>query len=140
MFTLLKTFTGLVAGMLFGIGLTISGMTDPNVVIGFLDLTGNWDPRLLIVMASALIITALGFYLIFKRTAPLLEERFSLPTLKSVDKNLLIGAIYFGVGWGLSGYCPGPVIAGVLINPNEALPFIIAMVVGMKIAHWQKSR
>lgn len=134
----LKIFAALLAGILFGLGLTISEMTNPTVVIGFLDIMGSWDPRLVVVMASALMFTALGFYFIFKRKKPVLNDSFSLPILCKVDQPLIIGAICFGIGWGLSGYCPGPAIAGVIINPAEVFPFILAMIVGMKIAHWQK--
>lgn len=136
----MKVLIALLSGILFGLGLVVSEMTNPNVVISFLDLAGKWDPRLLVLMASALVFTTLGFYMIFKRKKPLIADSFNLPQLVKIDKQLLLGAICFGAGWGLAGYCPGPVIAGVTINPSEAIPFIVAMLVGMKVANWQKNR
>lgn len=123
----------LFAGILFGIGLVVSQMADPTVVLGFLDLFGNWDPRLIFVMASAIPVTFIGYAIILKKKTPLFEQHFSLPVTKNIDKKLVIGSIIFGIGWGLSGYCPGPAIVGLSINPSETIVFVISMLGGILI-------
>ena len=124
----------LAAGLLFGAGLALAGMTDPSVVLGFLDLAGRWNPALLFVMAGAVIVTFAGYRLSFARGAPLLGPRFLLPTLTHIDAPLVIGAALFGLGWGLAGYCPGPVIASLVSLNTDVLLFVIAMVCGMLAA------
>jgi uncharacterized membrane protein YedE/YeeE len=126
-----KSIITLIAGCLFGIGLTTSGMTDPKAVIGFLSIFGEWDARLLFVMGGAVITTLISFHFILKRKAPIYENNFSRPIKSSVDNPLIMGAILFGIGWGLSGYCPGPAIAGIVINPLESIIFIFSMLIGM---------
>jgi uncharacterized protein len=125
----------LIAGLLFGAGLTLSQMVDPNKVLGFLDLAGiadgSWDPSLAFVMAGALAVTAAGYRLALRRAAPLMAPQFSLPTAKDIDARLVGGAAIFGVGWGLAGYCPGPAIASLAFGKVEVLAFVIAMLVGM---------
>jgi uncharacterized membrane protein YedE/YeeE len=126
----MKMVMGYIAGMLFGLGLAVSGMTDPARVLGFLDIAGAWDPTLMFVLGGAVVTSFIGYRLVFKRAAPLFGERFQLPTKKDLDANLLGGAAIFGIGWGLSGYCPGPAIASIggLSLPLAAM--LIAMVVG----------
>src|SRR5688572_5025139 len=125
----------LIAGLLFGAGLTVSQMVDPAKVQGFLDFAGiadgTWDPSLALVMAGALAVTALGYRLALRRTAPLMAPRFALPTRKDIDVPLVAGAAIFGVGWGLAGYCPGPAVASLAFGNAEALAFVVAMLVGM---------
>jgi uncharacterized membrane protein YedE/YeeE len=125
----------LIAGLLFGAGLTVSQMVDPAKVQGFLDFAGiadgTWDPSLAFVMAGALVVTALGYRLALRRPAPLMAPRFALPTRKDVDARLVTGAAIFGVGWGLAGYCPGPAVASLAFGNAEALAFVVAMLVGM---------
>ena len=125
----------LFAGLLFGAGLTLSQMVDPAKVQAFLDFAGiadgTWDPSLAFVMAGALAVTAIGYRLAFRRTAPLMAARFSLPTRHDIDGRLIAGAAIFGVGWGLAGYCPGPAVASLAFGNAEILAFVVAMLVGM---------
>ena len=102
---------GFVAGLLFGLGLIVGGMTDPARVLGFLDLAGAGDPSLVFVMLGAVVTTALGYRLVLARAHPLCDTVFHLPAARQVDRRLLLGSALFGMGWGLAGYCPGPVIA-----------------------------
>lgn len=120
----------LISGILFGLGLTVSQMVNPQKVLGFLDVAGQWDPSLLLVMGGGVLVTVLSFPWIQRRGRPLWAERFSLPTRSDIDRNLLLGAVLFGIGWAIAGYCPGPAIAALLINPAEAVPFVLAMLLG----------
>ena len=122
-----RVFAALLSGVLFGLGLAISGMTDPNVVIGFLDLFGDFNPALMFVLGGAVGTTLIAFRFVLRRPSPLLADGFQLPTRKDIDARLLIGAGLFGIGWGLAGYCPGPALvsAGALID--TALVFVPVM-------------
>jgi len=127
--------TSLVSGIIFGLGLTISGMTDPVRVLGFLNLAGQWDATLLFVLGGAVCTTALTFRFILKRSAPVLATQFDFPVVRKPDLALVSGAILFGLGWGLSGYCPGPAIA-LLANPSvETWVFIPALLVGLLVGN-----
>lgn len=126
----------LVAGILFGLGLTISGMSNPGKVIGFLDLAGNWDPTLLLVMGGGVLVTIPAFHWILKRPEPLFADRFYLPTLKHVDGKLLAGAVLFGFGWGIAGFCPGPALAALVTLNSSVLLFVAAMISGMLLHRW----
>ncbi|HEX7338718.1 MAG TPA: DUF6691 family protein [Rhodanobacteraceae bacterium] len=117
-------------GVLFGAGLAMSGMTDPRVVLGFLDVFGAFNPTLLFVLGGAVATTMLTFRLILRRR-PVLAPAFRLSALVRVDRRLLVGAGLFGVGWGIAGYCPGPAVSGLGIGSREALWFVPAMLVGM---------
>lgn len=128
------------AGALFGAGLVISGMSDPNKVLAFLNLGGRWDPSLIVVMATALITAFLGYRLVWKRGQPTQDSEFHLPSNRTVDGSLVIGAALFGLGWGLAGYCPGPALTALAIAPGEALWFVAAMVAGMTIQGWLARR
>lgn len=119
------------SGLLFGLGLTISGMINPAKVIGFLDVFGNWDPTLLLVMCAGLIVTVPTFQFIMKRQQPLFDTKFYLPTSKDIDSKLVTGAILFGVGWGIAGFCPGPALSAMTTLNSSALMFVAAMVIGM---------
>lgn len=123
-----------VIGALFGAGLALGGMTDPRVVLGFLDPFGGWDPRLLFVMGGGLAFSAGGVWLARRRGRPLLADHLQLPTRRELDGRLLGGAALFGIGWGIAGYCPGPAIAALAINPAEAVVFLPAMLVGSWLA------
>ena len=126
-----RILAALLSGVLFGLGLAISGMTDPAVVLGFLDLFGDFNPALMFVLGGAVGTTMLAFRLVLRRPAPLLEDRFQLPTRKDIDARLVIGAGLFGIGWGLAGYCPGPALVGLGVLSPEAFWFVPAMLVGM---------
>lgn len=130
----MKQLLVLTAGILFGLGLSLSQMINPTVVIGFLDITGSWNPALMFVMVGALLVTTIGFRLVLKRGKPIFDSQFHLPVKKHIDKPLVIGAVIFGVGWGLAGYCPGPAVAGLALGQLETLYFVIAMIVGIKCA------
>lgn len=125
-----QTVSGLVAGVIFGVGLGISGMVNPAKVLNFLDPFGNWDPTLAVVMASALIVNAIGYQIVTRRSRPLFARVFSIPTRKDIDAPLIAGAGLFGVGWGLVGLCPGPALTGVVFGYAEIWGFVAAMIVG----------
>lgn len=124
----------LASGALFGLGLGVSGMTDPERVLGFLDVAGDFDPSLLFVLGGAVATTVLLFGVVLRRKAPVLADKFNLPTRSDVDVRLFGGAALFGIGWGIAGYCPGPALAGLGAGSTEALWFVPAMLVGM-LAH-----
>lgn len=127
----MKLFAALACGVAFGAGLTLAGMTDPSRVIGFLDMYGQWDPSLAVVMASALAITLPAFRWAGRRARPMLEHRFHHPERTRVDHELIRGAIVFGIGWGLAGLCPGPAIAALASGEPQLVAFVLAMLVGM---------
>ncbi len=124
------------SGLLFGLGLTVSGMINPAKVIGFLDLAGNWDPSLALVMATALLVSLPGFRLILKREQPLFAAKFFLPEKSDIDLPLVGGAALFGIGWGLAGFCPGPALAAAVSLNSSALLFLAAMIGGMFLHHF----
>ena len=127
----MQIVSGLFGGLVFGIGLAVSGMTDPAVVLGFLDVAGAWNPALVFVLAGAVLVTFIGYRLVMRRTAPLVAPRFMLPGATALDAELLGGAAIFGLGWGLAGYCPGPAIASVSALHTGTLAFLVAMLIGM---------
>ncbi len=131
----MNKLSGLICGALFGAGLAASGMTNPAKVIGFLDIFGNWDPDLLFVMGAAVLTTVICFRFVLKRKTPIFENSFSLPSSNLVDFKLLLGAVLFGIGWGLYGYCPGPALAALVYLQPVTFVFVIAMVVGMFAAN-----
>jgi uncharacterized protein len=127
----------LLAGMLFGMGLAVSGMVNPAKVVGFLDVaSGEWDPTLIFVMGGALLVTIPAYQIILKRPRPILADAFALPTESALDGRLLGGAALFGVGWGLSGFCPGPAVVAMLTGFLPVFAFVGAMVGGMAIYAW----
>ena len=123
----------LVVGLVFGIGLIISGMTDPSKVIGFLDLAGRWDPSLGFVMGGAILVGLVAFRFAAGRDKSLLGDVMRLPTATRIDRRLVLGSLAFGSGWGLAGYCPGPALASLASGGSKPLVFAAAMVVGMVI-------
>ena len=118
-------------GLIFGIGLILSGMTDPSKVIGFLDLFGAWDPSLALVMGGAILVGVFAFALAKKRTTTFFGGALRLPTSTAIDKRLLVGGLLFGVGWGLAGFCPGPALVSMGLGQPKALLFVLAMLSGM---------
>lgn len=119
------------AGFLFGVGLLLSGMTQPQKVFEFLNVTGSWDPSLAFVMGGALLVYIVGFKAISSWEAPLFESSFSLPDRTDMSRDLLLGAALFGAGWALSGFCPGPALVALGGAMDQALTFVPAMVAGM---------
>ena len=127
-----KLLIALASGLIFGFGLIVSAMIAPSKVLAFLDVAApSWDPSLALVLASAVMVSALGFALGRRRDAPLFAPAFNGPSSRSLDKKLLSGAALFGVGWGIAGLCPGPGIAALVIEPMSAAVFVAAMLVGM---------
>ncbi len=127
----MQNLFSLACGLLFGIGLSLSGMTDPQVVLGFLDLFGSWNPALIFVMASAVPVTFIGYRFVLKRQQPLCDREFHLPANKSIDKKLIIGAVLFGTGWGILGLCPGPAVASLSSLQPKVFGFVFFMILGM---------
>lgn len=123
----------LISGIIFGLGLAISEMINPARVIGFLDITGNWDPTLLLVMGGALLMTFPLFPIILRRKHSFFGDSFSLPGKKDIDLKLIIGAVLFGLGWGIAGLCPGPAIAGLASLSPSSLLFVCAMLAGFLV-------
>ena len=129
-------FSTLFAGLLFGTGLILSGMANPAKVQNFLDLFGTWDPSLAFVMGGAIMVTAPGFWFVQKRAKPLFNDAFHLPTRTDFDARLIVGAVTFGVGWGLGGFCPGPALTALPLGAIGTLWFVPAMLVGMVVAKY----
>lgn len=129
-------FYAWLAGLIFGIGLLISGMTNPAKVIGFLDLAGHWDPSLAFVMAGAIAVAAVGFKFARTRTRSLLGLPMNLPTARHIDRRLIVGSLLFGIGWGLAGVCPGPALVLLGSGIGKGAVFVIAMLVGMGLFEW----
>ncbi|MEY4059023.1 MAG: hypothetical protein RL551_262 [Pseudomonadota bacterium] len=122
-------------GVLFGIGLIISGMSNPQKILNFLDLAGNWDPSLMFVMGGAILVGLGGFYLVSKRTEAFFGGALHIPTRRDVSKPLVIGSLIFGAGWGIAGFCPGPAIVALGAGHLKAFVFILAMLAGMWICN-----
>jgi len=125
-----QALTALLAGVIFGLGLALSKMIDPNKVLNFLDITGNWDPSLAFVMGGALLVTSVSFKFILKRNHPVFEDKFRLPTRTDIDLKLIMGAMIFGIGWGMAGFCPGPAVASLGLAMLDPTIFVLSMIVG----------
>lgn len=128
---MIRVVAALACGLIFGAGLTISQMTETQKIKGFLDIFGHWDPSLVVVMAAALIVTFAGYWLARRGTAPLLAARALWPTKRDIDIPLVGGAVLFGIGWGLIGFCPGPAIVDLSTGMPTVILFIVAMAAGM---------
>jgi len=136
----LQLLFALVSGILFGLGLAVSGMVNPAKVLGFLDLAGAWDPTLAFVMAGALLVTTPAFRYILKRPTPWFGPSFALPTKTDLEPRLIIGAALFGVGWGLAGLCPGPAITDLVTGRATIALFVVAMLAGAGFHDWFNAR
>jgi uncharacterized membrane protein YedE/YeeE len=123
--------TAFLTGLVFGLGLVLSGMTNPAKVIGFLDLAGDWDPSLAFVMGGAVLVAGIAFRVAKGRATALLGDPMRVPGATQIDRRLVLGALVFGIGWGLAGYCPGPALASVVQGGVKPLIFVAAMVAGM---------
>lgn len=136
--------TAFVSGLVFGIGLIVSGIADPSKVLGFLDLAGLWDPSLGFVMAGAIGIGLVAFAIAKRRTQSFLGAPMKLPDARGIDRRLVGGSLLFGVGWGVAGFCPGPALVAVGMGEAKAIIFVAAMLVGMGIfelmEHWKAAR
>jgi uncharacterized membrane protein YedE/YeeE len=128
-----------ISGGLFGAGLTLSGMTDPARVRGFLDVFGQWDPTLAFVMGGAVIVMAIAWRIQPRMNRPLFGEKFSLPDRRDVDGRLIAGSALFGIGWAIAGLCPGPAVASLALSPLAVLPFLAAMLTGMALHNFLPS-
>lgn len=122
-----------ISGLMFGIGLLISGMANPSKILGFLDLAGKWDPSLALVMLGAIIIGLPAFYLAKRKRVAFCGEAINLPTANNIDKKLILGSFAFGIGWGLVGFCPGPALVALGTGSIKAIVFTLAMIAGMFI-------
>jgi uncharacterized membrane protein YedE/YeeE len=123
----------LLAGLVFGLGLIVSGMANPAKVLGFLDLAGAWDPSLTLVMAGAIAVSSIAFLLANKRTKSLLGAEMKLPAARDIDSRLVVGSLLFGIGWGVAGFCPGPGLVALGMGEVKALVFVAAMLAGMGV-------
>jgi len=120
----------LLIGAVFGGGLYLAGMTNPSKIVNFLDIAGTWDPSLIFVMGGAIPVAAIGFFILKKRAKPLIFDEIQVPTHGVIDQPLVIGSILFGIGWGVSGLCPGPAFASVLLEPAIIIPYLVALILG----------
>lgn len=130
----LSMIASLTSGLVFGLGLVISGMSDPAKVLNFLDLFGTFDPSLAFVMGGAVLVTFVGYRFVLRQAAPLLLDRFHRPTQTAIDAPLVTGSALFGVGWGLGGFCPGPAVTALPMMATGTLVFVPAMLAGMWLA------
>ena len=132
---MMKLIVTLLIGMIFGLGIAISGMANPAKVLNFFDLAGTWDPSLIFVMGGALITTAIGYQIVFKtRTSPLMDIAYMVPSSKDIDTRLVVGSATFGVGWGIAGFCPGGAIPAIGLGYSETFMFMFALIAGIFIA------
>ena len=129
----MQVLMAFITGLIFGLGLILSGMTDPAKVIGFLDIAGAWNPSLAFVMGGAILIASIAFHFANTRSKALLGGVMRLPTARQIDRRLVLGGLAFGIGWGLTGYCPGPAVASLAIGGSKPLIFVLAMLAGMAI-------
>ena len=134
----MRVVSSFLIGLLFGLGLVVSQMVNPAKITGFLDVAGNWDPTLLVVMGSALVTTLIGYRIVMGRKRPLLESEFHLPTNTVIDRPLIIGAAIFGAGWGLAGLCPGPGITAAALGGLAPWAFVAAMLAGIWLRRFAK--
>ena len=133
---MLRALSSLIAGLIFGLGLVISGMINPAKIQNFLDITGSWDPSLAFVMGAALIVTGVGFAVLKTSSRPLLDTRFQWPTRTDLDPRLISGSATFGAGWGLAGFCPGPALSAAALGAGPVYIFLIAMMTGIALWRW----
>ncbi|MCX7279640.1 MAG: YeeE/YedE family protein [Burkholderiales bacterium] len=132
--------SALLSGLVFGLGLIVSGMANPAKVLGFLDLGGLWDPSLAFVMGGAIAVGAVAFAVAKRRSTSLLGAPMRLPNARHIDRRLVLGSLLFGVGWGVAGFCPGPALVGVGMGLAKAMAFVAAMLVGMGLFAWLERR
>ncbi len=129
----MRSIWALISGLIFGLGLIVSGMVNPQKVIGFLDIFGEWDPSLALVMSGAIGVGVIAFTYVNKRVTTLLGDELQPPTNKAVDRKLVLGSLIFGVGWGIAGFCPGPGLVSLGMGYTDASVFVVSMIAGMLI-------
>jgi uncharacterized membrane protein YedE/YeeE len=129
----MQLVTAFLSGLVFGLGLIVSGMSNPAKVLGFLDIAGNWDPSLAFVMGGAILVGFFAFRLAGRRTRSLLGTAMRMPAASQIDRRLMLGGLTFGVGWGLAGYCPGPAVVSILTGGSKPVVFVLAMLTGMLV-------
>jgi uncharacterized membrane protein YedE/YeeE len=130
----MRMISAFTVGLIFGLGIAISGMINPAKVLNFFDVAGHWDPSLIFVMGGALITTFIGYRVVLRRPAPLIEERFQLPTNIAIDARLIGGSAVFGLGWGIAGFCPGAALPALATGKVEVLAFVGALLAGIWVA------
>ena len=135
----MKTLAAYLIGVVFGVGISISGMANPAKVLNFFDIAGTWDPSLIFVMGGALVTTFIGYKIVFGRSAPVLEEGFSVPTSNAIDARLVGGSAVFGIGWGIAGFCPGGALPALGTGRWEVFAFTAALVAGIFLAKFIQS-
>lgn len=128
--------TSLFSGIVFGVGLSLSNMVNPDKVLDFLDVSGNWDPSLIFVLLAAWLVAAIAFRFILKRQSPVLADTFQVPTNKLVDRRLILGSALFGMGWGMTGFCPGPAVTSLALGSTEAVVVVISILLGFAFYHY----
>ena len=131
-----QLFITAIAGFIFGLGLSISQMINPDRVLNFLDVSGNWDPTLLFTMAGALMVTLFSFRITLKRNKPVLANNFRLPSRSDIDNKLVMGAALFGIGWGMTGYCPGPAVASLGLGSINSIIIVLSITSGFLLHKW----
>ena len=135
-----SVFVALISGLIFGVGLALAGMLNPSKVSGFLDIFGLWDPSLAFVMAGGIAVDAAGYFLFVRNGRPLFSDSFKLPETVRIDCPLMFGSALFGVGWGMAGLCPGPVVSSLFLNPADMIIFVLIMAAGLKAGAVLKQR
>ena len=136
----MKLILSYIAGLIFGLGISISGMANPAKVLNFFDVAGSWDPSLAFVMGGALMVTAIGYRLVMRRAAPACDTQFHVPGNRQLDARLLGGSLVFGIGWGIAGFCPGGALPAIGTGRIEVLVFVAALIIGILIAKTLQTR
>jgi uncharacterized protein len=136
----MRLLSAFAIGLIFGLGIALSGMINPAKVLNFFDIAGTWDPSLAFVMTGALAVTIPGYRVIFRRPAPALEPRFQLPDTRVIDRRLVLGSATFGAGWGIAGFCPGGALPALGTGNPQVLIFVAALICGLLVARWLQAR
>ncbi|MFC3085567.1 YeeE/YedE family protein [Tabrizicola soli] len=136
----MRLLSAFAIGLVFGLGITVSGMINPAKVLNFFDIAGTWDPSLAFVMAGALAVAIPGYRMVLRSPAPRMEDRFQLPDMRVIDRRLVLGSATFGLGWGIAGFCPGGALPALGTGAFDVHVFVAALVAGMFIARWLRSR
>jgi|SRR6056297_528734 len=136
----MRLLSAFIVGLIFGTGIAISGMINPAKVLNFFDIAGTWDPSLIFVMGGALVTTFIGYRLVLRRDAPVIEEKFQLPTARDIDARLVGGSAVFGVGWGIAGFCPGAAVPALGSGKAEVAGFVVALLAGLWVARVIRDR